>query len=93
MNRSGIEYMVWRAEVEPDELPTSKQKMIATWNKLQGMAIAYKDFNQETKSWMYEHPEETRKVIYALAAGALGITIGFAVVYGTEWLSNLKISK
>jgi hypothetical protein len=87
------ESMVWRAEVIPDELPSPKQKMIAAWDKLQDMALVCQDLGWEAKTWMYIHPEETRNIKYAAAVGLVSLLSGMTVVYGAEWLSNLKISK
>ncbi len=79
---------MFRSEVIPDKLPSLKQRTSAAWNKLQGMAIAIEDFGWEAKDWMYDHPEEVRKVKYTLAAGTLGLLTGTAVVVGMELLNK-----
>ena len=85
--------MAWRAEVIPDELPGIKQKTVSAWNKLQGMAVACDDLSWEVKDCLYDHPDETKKIKYALAIGAVGLLTGVTVVLGTEWLSKLKLPK
>jgi hypothetical protein len=93
VNKDDLGLMGWRTELIPDEMPTLKQKAVAAWQKLQGMAIACEDLGWEAKMWLYDHPEETKKVKYALAVAALGLLAGLAVVSGTEWLSELKLPK
>ena len=77
--------MAWRAERIPEET-------LSLWQKLQHLAIACNDLRWESIYWSESHPSEMNNAKLALAVAALGMMTGLAVVFGTKWLSELKIS-
>jgi hypothetical protein len=80
-----------RSESIPDEIPTPKQKTLATLYKLQGMAAACHDKSLEARVWLYDHQIEMKNVKLCLGIIAADIVLGYAIVYGMDYLEKLKL--